>query len=94
MDYVENLSSFGGGRGGAGICNIKVLPEFKDTAKQICWLPLCWLVEREIGKGKGKIHLPFFLCMRSPEWNSLCWLVKRWRKKDKEENGPWGERVR
>jgi hypothetical protein len=36
----------------------KHLPVFKDTAMWICWLPLFCLMERERGKGRGKIHSP------------------------------------
>jgi hypothetical protein len=34
------------------------------------------IVGRERGKGRRKIHSPFHLCMRIPEWHSLCWLVE------------------
>jgi hypothetical protein len=50
------------------------------------------LVERERGKEREKIHTPFHLCTRAPEWNSLWWLVKSERGKGKEESYPFGER--
>jgi hypothetical protein len=39
------------------VSRMKTLPVFKNTAKKICWLLLCWLVERERGKEKGE-NLP------------------------------------
>jgi hypothetical protein len=39
----------------------------------------CWLVERERGKGRVKIHSPFHSCTKVPEWNTLYWVVERER---------------
>jgi hypothetical protein len=40
-------------------------------------------VERERGKGTGKIHSLLHPCTRAPECNSLCWLVEKRERKRK-----------
>jgi hypothetical protein len=42
-------------------------------------------MEREKGKGKGKVHSPLHLYMTDTEWNSLCWLVES----EREEKEKW-----
>jgi hypothetical protein len=49
-------------------------------------------VERERGKGRGKIHSPLQPCMRAPDWNVLCWLVESEREEKERRKLPfWRE---
>jgi hypothetical protein len=41
------------------------------------------MVERETGKGRGKIHSPLHPYTRGLEWNSLCWLMENERGENK-----------
>jgi hypothetical protein len=50
------------------------------------------VVERETGKGRGKIHSPLHPCTRGPEWSSLCWLVESEREEKERRKVALSER--
>jgi hypothetical protein len=70
----------------------KHLPVLKDTAKWVCWLLLCWLVERERGKGGEKSIHPSTAAWGLLNYYSLCCLVESEREEKERRKVALSER--